>query len=257
MSVIVSIFEVECNTRRHRSAEIDRAACDILMLTYRLDWVCFYCKILPSFLRGSVIWCLDIWIVSFNLVRFSSIDVLWNIFQVYLYLPQVLYWRDCLYCCQIYYYSLRLMWVMHYITVMQTEGTQHMAIRVVGLCSVIYIVSNIKKTLCEICTMQTSSCCVAPLKHVLAGQVSKWSILDSASILHSFICVQIYIVAFTTFWIRRIWFERIVLVVEVPDYVQISVVGILIKLIGTSSTLYYYYIFWGRLASIREFHPAY
>lgn len=114
-----------------------------------------------------------------------------------------------------------------------------------------------KKTLCEICTMQTSSCCVAPLKHVLAGQVSKWSILDSASILHSFICVQIYIVAFTTFWIRRIWFERIVLVVEVPDYVQISVVGILIKLIGTSSTLYYYYIFWGRLASIREFHPAY
>ena len=43
--------------------------------------------------------------------------------------------------------------------------------RVAGLFSVIYIVSNIK-TLCEICTMQTFSCCVAPLKHMLAGQVS-------------------------------------------------------------------------------------
>ena len=121
---------------------------------------------------------------------------------------------------------------MHYITVMQMDGTQHMAVRIVGSFSVIYIVSNIK-TLCEICTMQTSSCCEAPLRHVLAGQVSGRSWI-----------VRLYTRSYVLKCIlwhslhsRYVGFKRIVLLAGVPDMFNCSIVDI-IRLIDTFSTLY-------------------
>lgn len=85
MLLIDPVFEVGSNTKRHTSAEIDGAACDILLLTRRLDWVCFYCKILPSFLRGSVIWCLGIQTVSFNFVRIPA-STFFGIYSRYTYI---------------------------------------------------------------------------------------------------------------------------------------------------------------------------